>query len=155
MFQTTSLARHSIMSEIAGEDEDVWNFVTLAVNAPWFFATYQDEIEGTILRSNVMLSTYQQVADILKQQNKSFKVTDLLLATPGFVNKSESWRLEPLEEVMIGIDPKTRFRYSVFKLTNGTCYFDCPSDCESPTKNNLQAVVKFSRQSHGSSQNIP
>jgi len=144
-----------MMSEIAGEGEDVWKFITLAVNAPWFFATYQDKIEGVILRSNVMLSTYQQVADLLKQQNKSFKVTDLLLATPGFVNKSERWRLEPLEEVMIGIDPKTRCRYSVFKLANGTCYFDCPPDCESPTQNNLQAVVKFSRQNHGSSQNIP
>lgn len=143
MFQTTSLARHPIMSEIAGENEDVWSFVTLAVNAPWYFATYEDEIEGEILRSSIMLSNYQQVADLLHQQNRTFKVTDLLLASPGFVNNSGSWRFEPLEEVLIGVDPKSKIKFSVFRLANGHCYSDYPVSFDFTASNNLETAVRF------------
>lgn len=145
MFQTTSSARNPIMSEIAGENEDVWNFVTLAVSTPWFFATYEDEIEGTILRFDVMLSNYQQVADLLRQQNKTLRVTDLLIATPGFVNNSENWRLDPLKEVMIGVDPKTKFKFTVFRLANGTCYSDYQANTDQKDLNELETVVIFQR----------
>lgn len=148
MFQTTSLARHPIMSKIAGENEHVWSFVTLAVNAPWYFATYEDEIDGEILRLDIMLSTYQQVADLLSKQSSSFRVTDLLLATPGHVNKSDNWQLDPLEEVMIGVDSQTKFKFSVYRLANGTSYSDYIASSDSADQDNLQTVIKFLRPKH-------
>jgi len=145
MFQTTSSARHPTMSAIAGDNEDVWNYVTLAVNAPWYFATYDEEIDGVTLQSNVMLSTYQQVAELLSQQSNSFRVTDLLLATPRFINNSDSWKLEALSEIMIWIDPATKFKYSVFRLANGICYSDYQTGLGTTAQNHLQMVVKYQR----------
>ena len=143
MFQTTSIAKHPIMSAIAGENEDVWTFVTLALSAPWYFVTYEEKIEGERHLADVMLSSSKQVADLLSQQSRVLKVTDLLLASPAKLNKTSGWCMEKLEEVLTGTDPQRVFRYTVYKLANGKTYLDNPLVKESDAIANMKSVFRF------------
>lgn len=143
MFLTTPDAHDQIRSRLAGEGRDAWNFVTLPLNSPWFCLTYRFLDPQALGYETMLLSKPEQIADILSQAGTDFSVDQILLISPGCMNRTESWQMEPLAEVWRGRRSENSFATDVYYLQDGRRYVDSPFDIEHSDLQELTPVVSF------------
>lgn len=126
MFKTTSHAHHPFMSAIAGDGQQVWTHVNLISALPWFFATYlQPSLDGPVLKT-LLLSSVDQVADLLKDnEEESIEISELMLVSPSYLNHTEGWLMEPLTEIWHGRLNNDSDDYAfIYFLASGKRYVD-------------------------------
>lgn len=121
VFQSSSHARHPLLSAVAGDDQHVWSYVSLTVNRPWFFMVYTfHTVEGDI-SEQILLSAPEQVADLFRRNGKEISVSQLMLVSPGHFKQSEQWRMDPLAQIWRGKKAHSAFRY---RLADGREYVE-------------------------------
>jgi hypothetical protein len=65
---------------------------------PWFYLQAEVREGKEFIGEMLMVSSFDSLKDILEQQHDSFQVRSIQYVTPGFVNKTGQWRMEPLLE---------------------------------------------------------
>ena len=94
-------------------------FMRQTVMIPWFYleahVRYGKEFVGEML----MVSSFEALKDILKVQHESFRVRSIQYVTPGFVNETGHWKMEPLLEASEAINPQGE-RVPLFKVSDRT-----------------------------------
>jgi hypothetical protein len=92
-------------------------FMRQTVMIPWFYleahVRYGKEFVGEML----MVSSFEALKDILKVQHESFRVRSIQYVTPGFVNETGHWKMEPLLEASEAINPQGE-RVPLFKVSD-------------------------------------
>lgn len=136
MFQSSSTARHPILSAIAGDDQHVWTYVNLAVNRPWFLLAYALHTSEGDIDENVLLSSPEQVVDLLRRNGNEITVSQLMLVSPKHLNQSEHWQMDPLVEIWRG--QRGNCGTLTYRLADGRQYIHAsgalePSPLENPT----------------------
>lgn len=143
MFQTESHARHRVMSALAGEDQHVWTYVVLTDHRPWFFASYTfDSPEGNIAKTK-MMSSIEQVLDLINQREHLLALKSLMLVSPPHLNDSKSWLMEPLGKIWKGREKTIGHDVFVYDLANGKRYVDWFAPLEVSQLGELRCEVAF------------
>lgn len=94
-------------------------FIRQTVMIPWFY------LEAQILEGNefvgemFMVPSFDSLKDILELQHESFQVQSIQYVTPGFVNETDRWKMEPLLEASEAIN-KDGELVPLFKVADRT-----------------------------------
>ena len=87
-----------IFSSLFNDDFLARPFVRQTVMYPWFYLHAEVREGKEFVGEMLMVSSFDSLKDILEQQHDSFRVRSIQYVTPGFVNKTGHWRMEPLLE---------------------------------------------------------
>lgn len=83
--------------------------------------TYTEEAEPCVLRENMFLTQVQQLLEL--QQVPHIEILETYLVSPGILNGTERWKLEPLAEIWEGVEPEAENHVAyVYVLTSGVRY---------------------------------
>lgn len=120
MFITDKEAEHPVMSALIGKGQQVWGYVSLNIAIPWFNLVFEltDE-DGHQFHQTVHLTTLNQLLDI----KEIGQIIQLDLVSPGHMNKQGRWQMDPLKEIIEGVEPDTEGQKAyVYVLENGERY---------------------------------
>lgn len=139
MFCTHEPNRHP-MSKFFSSGEDRWVAVQVAVHTPFFwvdFAHNEDGEDDFDYSSTFMLSTTTELDSVIKQhESKEIRLKSVSLVTPGYVNESEQWQMEPLKAIW-SCDSTTSpgLRVDLYETAKGARYPDPTAEvCEQMLK---------------------
>ncbi|KII37175.1 hypothetical protein NL64_01940 [Pseudomonas fluorescens] len=90
--------RSMIFSSLFNDDFLARHFVRQTVMCPWFYLQAEVREGNEFVGEMLMVSSFDSLKDILEQQHDSFRVRSIQYVTPGFVNKTGQWCMEPLLE---------------------------------------------------------
>ncbi|MNG20568.1 hypothetical protein D3C84_1048320 [compost metagenome] len=71
---------------------------------PWFYLQAEVREGKEFVGEMLMVSSFDSLKDILEQQDDSFRVRSIHYVTPGFINKTGQWCMEPLLEASEAIN---------------------------------------------------
>jgi hypothetical protein len=120
MFETHETAR--LPSFSANDGEYLWSHVGIHLQHAWFQVTYRIRIEDDFdISETLLLSDANQLIELTKRVN--IKITFVDLVSPGYINGSDRWRMDPLREIWLCASDKwPNQQEHVFVLANGTQY---------------------------------
>jgi len=96
--------RSMIFSSLFNDDFLVRPFVRQTVMCPWFYLHAEVREGKEFVGEMLMVSSFDSLKDILEQQHDSFRIRSIHYVTPGFVNKTGQWCMEPLLEASEAIN---------------------------------------------------
>ena len=143
MFQTADCSRNSAFSSIAGDGQHIWTAVSLPLNRPWFFVTCNKMTDQGLVTHSIMISSIAQIQELAGLHSDSFKLGDVHLMSPGWVNRTDTWKMDRLQAVWEGLHPLNGLRVQVFTLTDGRRYLDTSKDIEPSSLENLICTAAF------------
>lgn len=125
MFRTSDHSRHPVLSALAGRGGHVWSYVNLTHEKVWFYASYWiRKSETSAWPETILLSTADQVGELFHGFREQITDTRLMLVSPGRVNQTDDWLMEPLKEIWCGREPVHQDKVFVFVLIDGRRYID-------------------------------
>lgn len=142
MFQTYDI--NKLNSPFCNDREHVWDLVSFILDQPWFHVTFLvtgDHAEE--FERSVMLKELHQIIELSQRNDLKLRFVDVV--SPGFVNGSGRWKMEPLKEVWLckQEDDLNEYRYDhVFILESGEKYCCLATP---PEDKNCKNVLIFSR----------
>lgn len=145
MFQTASYSRHPVMSVLAGDEMHVWSQVSLILNRAWFYSTYEVHTPDSSMIDTILLSSINQVIELLQKNGSEITVRQLMLVSPNYLNHTKSWQMEPLSEIwecQIGTEQCISYTYV---LADGRHYSDFVDVEESAEITSKVRVASFKR----------
>lgn len=123
MFETVDRAEVTIPDELKDSDERAWWYVSSRIHNYWFHVTcefnYGDDEE------DVQMLFLTQIDHLMELNNAHYtKILQVEIVTPGHMNGSDRWKMEPLSEIWSGIEPDTPNDQDayIFILENGGRY---------------------------------
>lgn len=132
------------MSALAGKGEHVWTYVNLTHETVWFCASFVVRKSDTCAWPETMLlSSVEQVAEVCCNFRELIEVTRLMLVSPGRMNKTDDWLMEPLREIWCGRDPNHGDKIYVYTLVDGRHYVDSIRPVEYSDLQDLECVVSI------------
>lgn len=132
------------MSALAGKGENVWTYVNLTHQTVWFYASYVVRKPDTCAWSETMLlSSVEQVTEVCRNFRELIEVTRMMLVTPGRMNKTDDWQMEPLKEIWCGRDPKHGDKVFVYILVDGRHYVDSICAVEYSELQDLECLISI------------
>lgn len=128
MFSTHELAEIRYPSKLLEPGEKIWSYIQRRLHTPWFHVTYEFTYsEGAEYRRIVFIT---EVNHLLEIKNWVVRIISIDLVSPGYLNNSDHWKMEPLKEIWQGIDPGTKNKQKayVFVLKDNSRYTDSALD---------------------------
>lgn len=131
MFETHDQAEIPIRPEFRDSGERLWAYVRTRLHVPWLHVVYAqthvEDGESYTLREMAFLSEARQLE--LLQLTPGVRLIAVDLMTPGHMNGSGRWQLEPLSEIWQGTVPKMEGHVAhVYVLKDGRRYVDAAFD---------------------------
>lgn len=81
------------------DEAQLWRYVEHGLHCPWFYVTLAECHEGLTLRSMLIVADVRNLEVLLAEQHHDMKIEAVQLVSPGYMNKSTRWMMEPLAEV--------------------------------------------------------
>jgi len=104
MFETYDTAR--LPSFFAKDGEYLWSYVGIHLQYAWFQVTYRITVEDAVdISETLFLSHVEQLMEITKRDNIKIEFVDLV--SPGYMNGSKRWKMEPLREIWLCASDKS------------------------------------------------
>lgn len=127
MFETHDQAEIPIRPEFRDSGERLWSYVRTRLHVPWlhvvYGVTHEEDGETYTLRETVFLSEPELLEPL--RQTPRLRIVSADLMTPGHVNGTGRWQLEPLCEVWQGTVPKMEGEVAhVYVLKDGRRYVE-------------------------------
>ncbi|AYC32987.1 hypothetical protein D3880_11675 [Pseudomonas cavernae] len=120
MFQTFPSAQIQFLP-LFGEKHLLWSMVEHDIHRPWFYVTVVNLYGDLDMRSMVMAGNEDSLQEILQSQQADCYVEGVMVATPGHVNGTARWQLEPLEK-LVAYREKGGGSSLVYSITDGRTY---------------------------------
>lgn len=111
-----------------------WQFVEQDIHWPWFYMEFVRDLGDDCMSSMLMIPAVPALQQLLDEQNERSWLAQAFLVTPGHVNGSGSWMMEPLVEVNVALDEEDGQLGYVYKVEGGHCYSTHPN----AQRNNLR-----------------
>lgn len=86
-------------STLFDDEAQLWRYVEHGLHRPWFYVTLAECHEGLTLRNMLMVADVRTLEILLAEQHHDMKIEAVQLVSPGYINKSSRWMMEPLAEV--------------------------------------------------------
>ena len=144
MFETDSIEEIFMPAMALDENLRQWESVNLTLQSQWFYVVYRTIPKNPEKLLNFkFLSTTEQVASL--SLIYSYQIVDVYLGSPGYINGSDSWKMEKLKEIWKASlknnnDPRGR----IYVLDDGREYVHSYTTMESSdfTKKELIFEIK-------------
>lgn len=107
-----------------GDGLRVWRYVEQAVKCPWLYVCWTEKSGEVTLSSMLMVADVSLFEDMLTRQTERLRVENVLLVSPGHLNRSAGWLMEGLVELCEAISPASEHLAYVYKLEGGSSYWD-------------------------------
>lgn len=122
MFETHEDGRRKSVFNIPGTH--CWDYVSLPVRMPWIYVTCAIHYDkGFALTQSFILADVSQLIDLAHRENVEVSFVDIV--TPGHINETERWKMEPLREIWIRVNKEFPDQYEqVYVLESGGSYTD-------------------------------
>ncbi|MGO2449346.1 hypothetical protein [Pseudomonas taetrolens] len=118
MFKTTE--QSAIFAQPMGADGiQFWSLVEHEVCWPWFYLQIVQEDGDKAFRSMLMLASTTELAAIASARTESAWLEKVYIATPGDVNGTKDWKLEPLQNVEVVRDQSDTIVSARFGIQGG------------------------------------
>ena len=128
------------MSAVAGADQDVWSYVSLTVNRPWFFVEFALHTEDGDIDEQMLLSEPEQVVDLFRRNGTEITVGQLMLVSPRHFNKTDRWQMDQLVEIWRAKHGRRTFMY---RLADGRECLDESGVGSGRNPEELTCLVRF------------
>lgn len=137
MFNTKEDFRSPLSALMSVEGDTSWLAAELALDVPWFMVVFlQPEPVGhdALIRNRTMMFAHlQDVESLLALHAKGqVKVVSVLVVTPGRINGSERWKMEPLKAVWMAQEPSVSGPHTgeIYETDEGVKYtrYGTPSE---------------------------
>lgn len=121
MFETHDSAKLPFFANIG---EHYWSYVGIHFQHAWLHATYiNTSEEDCSVTETIILSRVSQLIELSKREHTTITFVDL--ASPGYMNGSTRWKMEPLHEIWLcASHDHPNQQAHVFLLENGMRYED-------------------------------
>ncbi len=104
MFETNDMAKLENPLSLLGDENYLWSHVSLRIHIPWFYLIYSVEVENKIPKRDILFIT--NINDLINIHNEPQMIIEhVYLVSPGHLNKSDQWMMEPIENILSGIEP--------------------------------------------------
>lgn len=115
MFITHSSAQVPIPVGLRPEGECVWNYVSVRMHKPWLHVVYEPVAakDEHPWRGILFLFSPEQLLELASQP---VRIIEINVVSPGYLNGTERWQMEPLSEIRVGIDPNQEGQREIFVL---------------------------------------
>jgi len=67
----------------------LWSYAHMNLMIPWFFVHYENNVEGQIVRCQIMLFNVDQIKQLVLDPKISIKA--IYLVSPGYVNQTDAF----------------------------------------------------------------
>lgn len=106
MFITVDDAKMQIPFPIAAQGEHYWSSVQMQLHNAWFLVGYEFCSGDTErrMRATVFVTSPKDVVAI----GTAVKVVQVALVTPSWMNQSDGWKMDSLEEMWLGSEPRAK-----------------------------------------------
>lgn len=105
--------------EAIGGDSRFWSYVKLHLHQPWFFLVINGD-EG----SQIVLSTQREQWLGLPEVYPDHRIGSIQLVSPGWLNGSSAWKMEPLRQLWTAIDDGS-YEAAIYVVEGGARYIEC------------------------------
>lgn len=99
MFVSHRLAEVKGAQAPVGEEYLGWHFVEKIRLEPWFHVTAVRPFQEDSGCEIILISTAEMLKIFLETFNETYKMTSVQVVTPGWLNGSKDWAMEPLAEL--------------------------------------------------------
>lgn len=79
-----------------GNDHQSWHFVEQSVNSPWFYVSWVSRLGAGTLVDTLMVGDISTFENFLAQRSSESWIDDVQLVSPGWLNGTGKWLMEPL-----------------------------------------------------------
>lgn len=120
MFETNEAAR--LPSFFANDGEYLWSHIGIHLQHAWLQVSYRITVENDQdISETILLSHVDQLIEMQNRDNIKIAFVDLV--SPGYVNGSDRWKMEPLREIWLCASDKWPNQQEyVFLLESGARY---------------------------------
>lgn len=80
-------------------DAQFWAYVELNTSEPWFYVAVIQRHNNRSYRDFVFVSAIPLLRNLLSNSTSSAWIDKIYLVSPGFLNGTKDWKMEPLEEL--------------------------------------------------------
>jgi hypothetical protein len=94
-------------------------FMRQTVMIPWFYLEAHVRYGKEFVGEMFMVPSFDALKDMLKVPHESFRVRSIQYVTPGYVNETGQWKMEPLLEASEATNPQGE-RIPLFKVPDRT-----------------------------------
>lgn len=121
MFHTVPEAEFPIPRGLAPNGERSWRWVEFALQIPYFLLSMRFTEGEYETDRHMILSQLEDILQLAENQGSNFKILELQLLSPGYMNGAEGYRLGKIKEIW---SQKDDLHSSVFVMQDGTrlCY---------------------------------
>lgn len=141
MFTTFEHCAFEIPGLLLGEGQRAWKLVFRELALPWFYVSYRIRDRDVELEETVCIDLLDSLLELEREQNTCrIAITQVQLVSPGWLNGSGRWKMEPLKEVLRGNGPPPHNqRVQIYVLESGDRYL-------SPTEPSTERELRDTRQ---------
>ena len=122
-----------------------WQYVELGNCWPWFYVVLVQEQSQNLHQSFVFAPSISSLVKLLPGSSQSYWIDKVYAATPGDLNGTMDWKMEPLAQLIeIKIAGKDLIGHHLI-ISDGGIYTTAPVEM---TDSRHQSVVIFSEREH-------
>ncbi len=128
MFITHATSKSAISGLFGESSFERWHDVELALDVPWFLVSFRHveiDDDGVFEVGRTLLFTsLEAVENLVRRSNDGvIKFDSVQVITPGHVNGSSDWKMDPLRVVWSAKEPNTEGQTAdVFETIEGSRY---------------------------------
>lgn len=133
MFETYKEAELDIPKLFPEDENQVWDYIFRRLHSYWFHVVVSPR-EGVSERGDkIFFLRNIESLQVFELDNSSF-ISELTIVTPGWMNGTGQWSMDPLDKILAGYEPNIEQKQLafVFVLKNGESYIDSSIGTKEP-----------------------
>lgn len=147
MFITNDAFRSPISNLLGDPSEQYWVAAELALRHPWFLVTLRHtealDDEDAVITRTMLLSNVKDVERLAHPETDGpMQFESVFVITPGHLNGTEEWKMEPLNAVWVAEEPSATSQVvEIYETKGGVKY--ARSMLETPIEELLNETLRF------------
>ena len=143
VFLTHPIGRHDIMSNLAGEGQQVWTYAKITSDLPWYLVSYDLKFPEYSVGESMCCSAVEQLIKLLSYDEDTLVVKHVMLVSPYYMNQSSDWQMDPLHQIWEGQSAEDGHTVLVFKLADGRQFVDEFRNIDTSTLRDMTCLMAF------------
>lgn len=104
-------------SRLLGDENAYWPAVFIPTFEEWFLVTRTQSVDGQLSRETVEIAGPRNFLQFIDSLPHGARIQDVQLVSPGWMNKTNKWRMDELLEIRLAKSARTGSHY--FYLLQG------------------------------------
>lgn len=109
-------------SNMFGADHQSWYFVEQSIHSPWFYVSWVSRLGEATITDTLMIGDIPTLEIFLARAGAESWIDDVQLVSPGWLNGTGTWLMEPLKSLTEKCVSGTKnYSYVVRQGTSYSC----------------------------------